>query len=80
MSDHELEDRLLLAVRDARPAIPDDVLAPAGPNALGVLERVLRGSDKGPSTVPRAACGEPNRRGVGALGSVAGSVLGGWRS
>jgi hypothetical protein len=64
MSDHELEDRLFLAVRDARPEIPDHVLSPAGPNALGVVERVLRGSENGPSTVPRAASGKPNRRGA----------------
>lgn len=41
MSDYELDDELLIAVRAARPAIPAQTLAPAGQDARAVLDRVL---------------------------------------
>jgi hypothetical protein len=41
MSDYELDDELLRAVRAARPAIPQDVLSQTGPEAQAVLERVM---------------------------------------
>jgi hypothetical protein len=41
MSDYQLDDELLTAVRAARPAIPQDVVSQTGPEAQAVLERVL---------------------------------------
>ncbi len=41
MNDYRLDDELLLAVRAARPEIPQETLSQAGPDANAVLKRVL---------------------------------------
>ncbi|HEY5260739.1 MAG TPA: hypothetical protein VIJ33_01345 [Solirubrobacteraceae bacterium] len=41
MSDYQLDDELLTAVRAARPGIPQDVLSQTGPEAQAVLKRVM---------------------------------------
>ena len=45
MSEQELEDRVLLAVRRARPATDDAAVSPTSADALKVLERVLQGEE-----------------------------------
>lgn len=50
MTDQQLQDPLLEAVRKARPAIDDAALSPASENALTLLERVLSSAEpRGPS-------------------------------
>jgi SecD/SecF fusion protein len=41
MSDYRLDDALLLAVRAARPAVPEEAVSPNGATAKATLERVL---------------------------------------
>lgn len=54
MTEQLLEDPLLRAVREARPAIDEAVLTPTSADALKVLERVLQGVDRGISAESEA--------------------------
>jgi hypothetical protein len=67
MPEHELGDVLLVAVRQARPAINDEVLSPSSDRARDVLARVLAG-DRAPETAPRRTMWWPR---IGALAAMA---------
>jgi hypothetical protein len=87
MPEQELQDPLLAAVRNARPAIDDAAVAPTSPDALEVLERVLQGESSGlaPSVDsapgqrirgrPRAATRHLLRPRIGAIATAAAAAV-----
>ena len=62
MNDHPLDDVLLVALREARPAGSDDRFVPEGPEAARLLAEILRGEERrrgadGPVSIPLLAPG-----------------------
>jgi hypothetical protein len=62
MNEQELDDRVLLAVRRARPAIDESALSPESADAIAVIERVLHGEESRSSDANRGQWGIPKRR------------------
>ena len=59
MSDYRLDDELLLAIRAARPAVPEEVVSQSGLAATATLERVLASERRPANGAPTAGSRMP---------------------